>query len=122
MNIIIKVNEGRAGKVQKLSFQGFSKSEESQILEMIHTKKFNLFTGWLTGKGIYHEEALEHDKLIIVDFLQNQGYADARVSITTTDVNNGVNVVIKATKGQLFHFGNITFQGIRFLQMMKLKK
>lgn len=111
MNIIIKVNEGRAGKVQKLSFQGFSKSEESQILEMIHTKKFNLFTGWLTGKGIYHEEALEHDKLIIVDFLQNQGYADARVSITTTDVNNGVNVVIKATKGQLFHFGNITFSG-----------
>lgn len=111
MNIIIKVNEGRAGKVQKLSFEGFSKSEESQILEMIHTKKFNLFTGWLTGKGIYHEEALEHDKLIIVDFLQNQGYADARVSITTTDVNNGVNVVIKATKGQLFHFGNITFSG-----------
>lgn len=111
MNIVIKVDEGRAGKVQELSFEGFTKTEESEILEMIHTKKFNLFTSWLTGKGIYHEEALEHDKLIIIDYLQNQGYADAKVTITTTDGEKGVRVVVTAYKGQLFHFGNVTFSG-----------
>lgn len=111
MNIIIKIHEGRAGKVQQLSFEGFTKTEESEILEMIHTKKFNLFTSWLTGKGIYHEEALEHDKLIIVDYLQNQGYADAKVSITTKDVDNGVSILVKAHKGQIFHFGQVSFSG-----------
>lgn len=111
MNIVIKIDEGRSGKVKKLSFEGFTNGEESAILEMIHTKKFNLFTSWLTGKGIYHEEALEHDKLIIIDYLQNQGYADAKVTITTTDSDQGVMIVVKATKGQLFHFGHVTFAG-----------
>ena len=111
MDILIKINEGRAGKVQKLAFEGFSKSEESAVLEMIHTKKYNLFTSWLTGKGIYHEEALEHDKLIIVDYLQNQGYADATVSIHVKDTENGVQVVIKANRGELFHFSKVTFNG-----------
>lgn len=111
MNIVIKIDEGRAGKVSNLSFEGFSKTEESEILEMIHTKKYNLFTSWLTGKGIYHEEALEHDKLIIIDYLQNHGYADAKVSILTTDSDAGVKVVVKATKGQIFHFGKISYVG-----------
>ncbi len=111
MNIIIKINEGRAGKVESLKFEGFTTFEESEILEMIHTKKYNLFTGWLTGKGIYHEEALEHDKLIIVDFLQNKGYADAKVAIGTKDTEKGVAVVITAIKGPIFHFGHVNFSG-----------
>lgn len=111
MDIVIKIQEGRAGRVQKLSFEGFSNTEEGEILEMIHTKKFNLFTSWLTGKGIYHEEALEHDKLIIVDYLQNQGYADAKVNISTRDVDSGVEIVVKAIRGQIFHFGTVSFSG-----------
>lgn len=111
MNIIIKIKEGRSGKVNKLAFKGFTSGEESAVLEMIHTKKYNLFTSWLTGKGIYHEEALEHDKLIIVDYFQNQGYADARVFIDTQDTEKGVTVVISVQRGQLFHFGDVNFQG-----------
>ena len=111
MDIIIRIDEGRSGKVQKLTFEGFSKKEESAILEMIHTKRYNLFTSWLTGKGVYHEEALEHDKLIMVDYLQNQGFADATVTINVKDVENGVQVVVKANRGEVFRFAKVTFDG-----------
>jgi outer membrane protein insertion porin family len=111
MNIVIKIEEGRSGRVQQLKFDGFTPAEESAVLEMIHTKKFNLFTSWLTGKGIYHEEALEHDKLIIIDYLQNQGFADAKVMITTIDTESGVNILVQAHRGQLFHFGEVSFSG-----------
>jgi outer membrane protein insertion porin family len=122
MDVVIKIQEGRAGHVTKLSFEGFSMLEESEILEMIHTKKYNLLTSWLTGKGIYHEEALEHDKLIIVDYLQNQGYADAKVSITTKDLAEGIQIVIKANRGQVFHFGDISFSGNTLFTDEEVKK
>ncbi len=111
IEIIVKVHEGRSGHVSNLKFVGFTSAEKSELLEMIHTKKYNLFTSWLTGRGIFHEEALEQDKLIIIDFLQNKGYADARVSIEVNDDPGGVNVVVKADRGELFHFGQVTFTG-----------
>lgn len=122
MDITITIQEGRSGHVKLLSFEGFSKKEESEILEMIHTKKYNLFTSWLTGKGIYHEEALEHDKLIIVDYLQNEGYADAKITIQTKDSEAGVSVVVKAYKGPIFHFGKITFGGNTLLTNEEIQK
>lgn len=122
MDIIIQIKEGRSGKVQKLAFEGFSSSEESAILEMIHTKKYNLFTSWLTGKGIYHEEALEHDKLIILDYLQNQGYADAVVNIQVNDLPTGVQVVVKANRGEIFSFGKVTFSGNKLFTNEEIEK
>lgn len=122
MDIIVNIKEGRTGRVKKLSFDGLTLNEQSQILEMIHTKKYNLFTGWLTGKGIYHEEALEHDRLIIIDFLQNEGYADAKVWIKTEDNPNGVSIVVKVQKGDLFHFGDVTFSGNTLFTDEEIKK
>lgn len=111
VDIVVDVHEGRSGYVSDLCFEGFTSKEKSALYEMIHTRKYNLFTSWLTGRGTYHEEALEQDKLIIVDYLQNQGYANARVNIDVKDSANGVIITVKAVKGELFHFGKVTFDG-----------
>ena len=78
VDILIDVREGRSGKIDNIVFKGFSKHERSEILGMIYTKKYNLFTSWLTGMGTYHEEALEQDKLTILNYLQNHGYAERK--------------------------------------------
>ncbi len=113
VDIIIEVREGRSGKIDNIIFNGFTSKEQSELLGMIYTKKYNLFTSWLTGMGTYHEEALEQDKLTIINFLQNQGYADAKVDIQVKEAKSEgkIILVITADRGPVFHFGKITYKG-----------
>lgn len=113
VDIIIDINEGRSAHIGGIEFEGFSNEEKSDLVQMIVTKKYSLLTSWLTGNGIYEDEKVEQDKLTIVNYLQNHGYADAHVSITTKDDpgEDKIILVIRANKGELYHFGDISFSG-----------
>ncbi|HEY5236595.1 MAG TPA: POTRA domain-containing protein, partial [Rhabdochlamydiaceae bacterium] len=113
VDIEITVVEGRAGIIDDIIFSGFSNKEKSKILEMIYTKEYNFFTSWLTGHGVFHEEAIEQDRLTIVNLLQNEGYADAKVDlqITNAEKEGRIIVTITAEKGTIFHYGEVTFRG-----------
>ncbi len=113
VDIVIEIHEGRAGIIDDIVFEGFTDEEKSKILEMIYTKKYNLFTSWLTGHGRFNEEAVEQDKLTIVDSLQNEGYADAKVILRIDDSPTPGKIVIALTaeRGPLYHFGQISFTG-----------
>jgi outer membrane protein insertion porin family len=113
VDISIEISEGRSGKIQDIVFKGFTSSEESELLGMIYTKKYNLFTSWLSGTGTYNEEALEQDKLTVINFLQNKGFADAKVSIQVLESKSEGKIILEITteRGQVFHFGKITFKG-----------
>ncbi|MGM0440730.1 MAG: outer membrane protein assembly factor BamA [Chlamydiota bacterium] len=113
IDIIIDIQEGRSGKVKAIEFHGVTKDEESDLLDDIRTKKYNMFTGWATGAGIYHEELIEHDKLSIIDYLQNKGYAEAKVDIKLSEVPQSKKVIIDidVDKGDEYIFGKLTFSG-----------
>jgi outer membrane protein insertion porin family len=113
VDIEITVVEGRAGIIDDIIFSGFSNKEKSKILEMIYTKEYNFFTSWLTGHGVFHEEAIEQDRLTVVNLLQNEGYADAKVDlqITNAEKEGRIVVTITADKGPIFHYGEVTFRG-----------
>lgn len=123
IDVEITIHEGHTGHISKIVFKGLSKKEESAILELIQTKKYNFFTSWLTGKGTYYEEAIEQDKLIIVNYLQNQGFADARANIQTKEDENGrLEIYINAVKGEKFHFGTIDIHGNELLSEEQIRK
>lgn len=123
VDIEVSVEEGNAGHIRKICFNGFKKHEESKILELMTTKKYNFFTSWITGTGNYHEEALEHDKLVIVNYLQNEGYADARVNIQVKETEEGrLEIYITADRGELFHFGEIEISGNELLSEEQIEK
>ncbi len=113
VDIEITVDEGRAGIIDDIIFSGFSNKEKSKILEMIYTKQYNFFTSWLTGHGVFHEEAIEQDRLTVVNLLQNEGYADAKVDLQITNAakEGRIVITITANKGPIFHYGEITFRG-----------
>ncbi len=113
VDISIEVREGRSGKIDDIVFKGFTSSERSEILAMIYTKKYNLFTSWLTGAGTYSEEALEQDKLTIVNLLQNKGYADAKIDVRVKEAKSEGKILLEITadKGPLFHFCKMHFKG-----------
>ena len=113
VDVLIDVKEGRSGKIEDIVFHGFTSAEKSQILDMIYTKKYKLFLSWVTGAGIYNEEALEQDQLTIINLLQNKGYADAKVkiNINTSPKAGKIIIEISADRGVVYHFGKITFHG-----------
>ncbi|MCP5508890.1 MAG: outer membrane protein assembly factor BamA [Chlamydiales bacterium] len=115
-DIVIEINirEGRSGRIAKMEFEGFTSGEEKEIMRKMVSKKYNFLISWVTGSGIYRDDMMEHDKLIIVNYLQNKGYADAKVSITQKEdpIDPAkLIIVITADRGDEFHFGEITFCG-----------
>lgn len=113
VDIDIDIKEGRSGRVNDILFKGFTPEEESELLTMIYTKKYFLLTSWFTGYGNYNEEAVEQDRLSVYNFLQDRGYADAKVDICVKEskTDGRIEVEIIAERGQIYHFGNITFDG-----------
>lgn len=113
VDIYVEVQEGRPGHIRKIVLNGFTKSEESDIEEQMYLKKYNFLLSWMTGTGIYRDEALEQDRMTILNYLHNKGYADARVQIDLIDdVESGKLIIeITAHRGQIYHFGSVTFEG-----------
>jgi outer membrane protein insertion porin family len=113
VDILIIVHEGRSGYIDEITFNGFTKEEKSELLAMIYTKRYHFFTSWFTGSGVYNEDAIDQDKLTIVNFLQNKGYADAKVDIKILEAKKQgkIAVEINAEKGQIYHFGQVSFEG-----------
>ncbi len=113
IDIYIDVQEGRPGHIQKITLTGFTKSEESDIEEQMYLKKYNFLLSWLTGTGIYRDEALEQDRMTILNYLHNKGYADAKVQIDLADDPQSGKLIIDiiAHRGQIYHFGAVSFQG-----------
>lgn len=124
VDIAIQVIEGRAGIIDDIIFSGFTSKEKSKILEMIYTKKYNLFTSWLTGHGILQEEAIEQDRLTILNLLQNEGYGDARVDLQVTNAEKEGRVIITLTaeRGPLFRLGEVTFRGNTLFTDQEIEK
>lgn len=113
VDIVITIHEGRAGKIKKICFNGLAPGEENLVLEEIISKPYNLFLSWYTGKGIYHPDMIEQDRLQIINFFQNLGFADALVSICIEDIpdSNRINLVISIDKGACYQIGNIAMTG-----------
>lgn len=113
VDVVIQVSEGRSGKVQQIDFVGFTKEEEAELTSQMFLKRYNFLISWLTGDGIYKDEQLEQDRITILGYLQNEGYADASVDIQLTeDPETGKLIVtITAERGQLYHFGPVKIEG-----------
>ncbi len=124
INVRVDIQEGRPGHIKRIALHGFTKSEKSDIEEQMHLKKYNFLMSWITGSGIYRDELLEQDKMTILNYLHNKGYADARVDIhLEEDPDSGRLIVeITAHRGQLFHFGGIQFSGNTLLSNEELLK
>jgi len=123
VDIEITILEGQSGYISRIHFSGLSRTDERAILKMINTKKYNFFTSWMTGAGTYHEEILEHDKLLIGNYLQNLGYANAQTHIQAEQNQEGkLEIYIHVVKGEIFHFGAIDILGNNLLTVDQIKR
>ncbi|MBS4164997.1 Uncharacterized protein NEOC65_000043 [Neochlamydia sp. AcF65] len=115
VDINISINEGRSGYIKEIVFVNFTNHEQEEISEQLVTKKYNIFLSWLSNEGTYNEEAMQHDQATILNYLHNQGYADASVDVKVVEAaqENRVVITITASKGPIYKVGHITIEGNR---------
>jgi outer membrane protein insertion porin family len=119
----IQIQEGPRGRINEILFNGFTKTEEKEILELMRTKTFNVFTSWLTGSGTIKEEQLDPDIQIIVHHLQNEGYVDAHVSMKIEEKKGGkIALVVYLERGEKYFIHDISFEGNSIVEYTDLKK
>lgn len=113
IEICISINEGKAGKVKRIEFCGLTHIEEVDLLQVMATKRYRFLFSWITGGGVYHEEMMEHDRMMILNYLQNSGFADAHVAIAIEEVCEEDKIIlhVDVDKGVCYQFGNITIGG-----------
>lgn len=113
VDIHITIDEGRAGRIQELCFVNFTPCEEQEVLDLMTTKPYSFFTSWFYDTGTYKEDMMQQDELLIINYLQNQGFADAVVKIDVREVpdTHRIIVTITADKGCPYYFGTLTFEG-----------
>lgn len=113
VDITITICEGRAGRIKSIVFQDFTSDEEEEILEKMLTKEYNFFLSWLNNEGTYNQEMMQQDQFTILNYIQNEGYADAKVDINICEAkeSNRIVVNIVLTRGTLYTFGELSFEG-----------
>jgi outer membrane protein insertion porin family len=113
IDIDVTVDEGRSGKIKEIRFIGLDPDEENELLDVMLTRRYNILLSWYTGKGIYHPEMIDHDRLQIVNYFQNHGYADAIVNlhIDEAEGDDRIILVIEVDKGACYTIGNLTLCG-----------
>lgn len=112
VDITITINEGRSGRIKEIVFCNFCDMEEQQLLERMATKEYCFFTSWMTNEGIYNEEAMQHDQFLILDYIQNQGFADAKVNIDVEEcAKDRIIVTITADRGPQYFISKLSFEG-----------
>lgn len=113
VDVEVSIHEGRSGRIEKLDFVGFTSKEQGDLANMMLTKEYFFLTSWVTGTGTYQPDMVEQDKVIIVNYLHNQGYADARVNIEVVDSpkSNRIILRISAEKGDVYRIGKLSFAG-----------
>jgi outer membrane protein insertion porin family len=124
IDVVIDVREGRPGHIKKIVLNGFTKEEKSDIEEQMYLKNYNFLTSWLTGAGTFRDEALEQDRMTILNYFHNKGYADAKVRVELLDDPGSGKLIIDITveKGPLYKIGEVGFQGNTLISTEEIQK
>lgn len=113
VSITIDIKEGRSGKIENVLLSGFTAQDRKKITPNMITKRYRAFVSWITGDGIYDQDAVKMDEFRILEFLHNKGYADAKVDIEVRESRfpNRIEVNIDAEKGTQYRVGSIDIEG-----------
>ncbi|OGN62160.1 MAG: outer membrane protein assembly factor BamA [Chlamydiae bacterium RIFCSPHIGHO2_12_FULL_49_11] len=118
VTLIIRISEGQKAFIQKIDLVNFTPKEKKEVLKLLHSSTYNPIAYWFTGAGVARDPIVESDQQVIINYIQNEGYADAYVEITFVPMpldvprpRKGLVMVITLHRGTLYHINSISFSG-----------
>lgn len=113
MKLTLKINEGAKILVREIVFDGNRAFDSSKLKSLIETKQ-DWWLAWLTGAGVYKDDVLKNDLLLIAEHYMNNGYINfkaAEPKVQMTPDKKALLVTIIVNEGEKFSTGQIDFRG-----------
>ncbi len=109
-DLYVVIKEGPRLRIDEVVIEGNSAVSDARLVrKMKKTRPRMIFRS-----GTFDREAFEEDKGLLVDYLHNLGYRDARVvsdSVWAEDGSRDLTVLIRLYEGALYKVGQISWAG-----------
>ncbi len=113
LRVTLKINEGKKVLIEEIRFEGNSAFTRRKLKGTMETTE-KWWLAWLTGAGVYKEEVLKNDLILIADLYFNNGYINVKVAEPKVEFlpdRKGLQVVIYINEGDQYKTGQLGFKG-----------
>lgn len=112
VDLTFVVTEGPAFTIREISINGLKEVDESELLDVMQTKRYKWWSSWLLGTGRLSEAMLQNDKQLMRQYLLDHGFVDANISDPQIERADGYfKVVFQIEEGPEYKFGTISASG-----------
>lgn len=113
LKLTLKIKEGDKILIRAIGFEGNSAFSDSKLKGMMETKQ-DWWLAWLTGAGVYKDDVLKNDMLLITEHYMNNGYINFKLAEPKVELapdKKALLVQIVMTEGDKYSTGQINFRG-----------
>ncbi len=113
VKLTLKIKDGDKILIRTIKFEGNKAFDDSKLKSLMETKQ-DWWLSWLTGAGVYKDDVLKNDMLLITDHYMNNGYINFKVAepkVELTADKKALTITILMTEGDKFSTGLIDFKG-----------
>ncbi|MBP1729133.1 MAG: surface antigen, partial [Deltaproteobacteria bacterium] len=113
LRLTLKVREGEKTLIREISFEGNNAFAAGKLKDLMETKQ-DWWLAWLTGAGVYKEDVMKNDVLLITEHYMNNGYINIKVAepkVELTADKKALLVTVTLTEGEKFSVGKIDVKG-----------
>ncbi len=113
LRVTLRINEGKKVLIEEIRFEGNSAFPRRKLKGTMETTE-NWWLAWLTGAGVYKEEVLKNDLILLADLYFNNGYINVKVAEPKVEFlpdRKGLQVLISISEGDQYKTGLLGFKG-----------
>lgn len=113
LRLTLKIKEGGKILIREIRFEGNHAFNAGKLKDLMETKE-DWWLAWLTGAGVYKEDVVRNDMLLITEHYMNNGYLSFKMGepkIGMTPDKNALLILVSMTEGEKYTVGQIDFKG-----------
>lgn len=113
IQLTLKISDGDKILVREIRFIGNTAFSAGTLRDLMETKQ-KWWLAWLTGAGIYKEDVLKNDMLLLSEHYMNNGYINFKLGepkVELTPDRKGLLITVTMTEGDKFTVGHLDFKG-----------
>src|SRR5207244_11433815 len=111
--IIFDIDEHQKSYVKRVLFKGNNYFNDKKLRSLLFTRE-DWILGFLDRSGSYQEEAIEHDKQVIENYYQSNGFLNARVlnvEVTAGESPEDLAVTFELQEGDQYTLSEVKVPG-----------
>ena len=122
--LVINIKENNKLYIKQIQFIGNRNISSQKLKAFMKSREKNLLSFFISG-GVYQDEFIEHDRLVIEYYYRNQGYLNVQVQapvISITADKTSLFLTFEISEGTRYKMGNYIFKEEELIDKKELFK